>query len=88
MEVKFFWKAADKLLASLEASEEEVMLIDDRPAGLVKAYETIAQSDPECAQQIKHRVTIIAFGCAETRAFSQIDLRVIPLENWSSFCTL
>jgi hypothetical protein len=85
MEAKFFWHMADKLLTSLDAPEEEVILIDDRPAGLVKAYETIVQSHPERAQQIQQRVTIMAFGCAETTAFPHTDLRVIPLENWSCF---
>jgi hypothetical protein len=85
METRFFWSVGEKLTASLEAPEEEMVLIDDRPAGLVKAFEAIVQSDPECAQQIQRRLTVMAFGYAETQAFSQTDLQVMPLENWSCF---
>jgi hypothetical protein len=84
-DVRFFWDAGHKLLASLEAQEEEVMFIDDRPAGLVKAYEKIAQSDPHKAQQIKQRVTIVAFGCVDGQGVPGSDLRVIPLARWSAF---
>lgn len=83
MNVRFFWDAGEKLTASLEAQEEEVLLIDDRPSGLVKAYEKLVQSNPQQAQQIKQRLTIVAFG-TDTHHFDS-DLRVIPLPNWLLF---
>jgi ABC-type histidine transport system ATPase subunit len=86
MDVRFFWDAGDKLIASLEAPEEEVFLIDDRPVGLLKAYEKISQCDAHKAQQIRQRLTLVAFGCTEElQGLPSSDLRVVPLENWSAF---
>jgi hypothetical protein len=85
MDVRFFWDAGNKLLASLEAQEEEVYLIDDRPAGLLKAYEKIVQSDPHKAQQIKQHVILVAFGYTDLQGLPGSDLRVIPLAHWSAF---
>ena len=88
MDVHFFWNQAEKLLASLEAQEEKVLLIDDRPNNLIKAYTEIAQNDLDKAQQIRQRVTVVAFGCADTDSLDRSGLRVVPLMDWSTFYQL
>lgn len=86
MNVRFFWDAGEKLLASLEAQEKEVLLIDDRPEGLLKASTRIAHNDPETARQIHERVTLVAFGRADTTGLDGSELRVVPLADWSALC--
>jgi hypothetical protein len=83
--VYFFWGAGEKLFASLQAQEREVFLIDDRPEGLLKAYTEIVHNDPETAQQIRERVTVVAFGRADAAGLDSSGLRVVPLSNWLSF---
>lgn len=85
-EVKFFWNVSEKLLQALETSEDQSILIDDRSEGLLKAYCTIKANSPEKAQQIRDRVTLIAFGCATMEHLSlPTGLRVIPLKSWFQF---
>jgi hypothetical protein len=85
--VHFFWDAGKKLTESLQAKEDQILLIDDRPDGLVKAYQKIATQDPDMAQQIKQRVTVLAFGSADVGLLPSSDLKVIPLPNWFVFHT-
>lgn len=84
MGVRFFWDMAEKLLQASEPAETQSILVDDRPSGLFKAYQHIAENDPQKAQQIRERVTLIAFGYADIRQFSIPNgLRVLPLAEWS-----
>src|SRR5579884_1964064 len=85
MNVRFFWDVGEKLLASLEAQEKEVFLIDDRPEGLIQAYAKITLNDPEKARQIRERVTVVAFGRVDTAGLDGSGLRVVPLTDWSVF---
>jgi hypothetical protein len=86
IDVQFFWHAGDKLLKSLEAEEDQIVLIDDRPAGLAKAYEEIAAKDPQVAQQIRQRILLVAFGCTDPQLLPRIPgFRVIPLATWPAF---
>jgi len=86
MNVRFFWDAGEKLLTCLEAQEKEVLLIDDRPEGLLKAYTKIAHNDPETAWRIRERVTVVAFGRTDTAGLDGSGPRVVPLADWSAFC--
>jgi hypothetical protein len=83
--VHFFWDAGKKLTEALEAKEDQILLIDDRPDGLVKAYQKIAAQHPDVAQQIKQRITVLAFGAVNTGSLPSSDLKVLPLPDWFVF---
>jgi hypothetical protein len=83
-DVRFFWDPGQKLIQSLEAEEQEVFLIDDRATGLLKAFHAIHEKDPLQAQQIRDRVTLVAFGTM-TPPLDTGGLRIIPLSHWSQF---
>lgn len=80
----FFWDPAKKLIQALEATEEQIILIDDRPGGIVKAFETIVAKDGKTAEQIRARVILVAFGQCTIPKDTK-GLRVIPLLQWSHF---
>jgi hypothetical protein len=82
--VSFFWDAGEKLLRSLDAPEERIMLIDDRPSGLARAYEVILEKDPEKARQIRERIVLVAFGITDSRMLPALaGLRIVPLLSWA-----
>jgi hypothetical protein len=85
--VHFFWDAGKKLTEALEAKEDQILLIDDRPDGLVKAYQKIVAQNPDVGQQIKQRITVLAFGSVDTSSLPSSDLKVLPLANWFVFHT-
>lgn len=82
--VAFFWDAANKLRKALEAPEDRIALIDDRPAGLLHAYQRIAGEDPVCANEIQKRVILLAFGSAAMDGLPQIENapEILPLADW------
>jgi hypothetical protein len=84
-DVRFFWDAGEKLTASLEAREDQILLVDDRPDGLVQAYQKIAEKEPSLARQIRQRVKVLAFGFTDISTYYSSSLRVIHLPSWSSF---
>jgi hypothetical protein len=87
-QVRFFWDAGHKLTESLKAREDQIILIDDRPDGLIDAYQNIAEKDPGVAQQICQRVRLLAFGSTNSHADFASPLQVIALKSWSSFYTV
>lgn len=87
-QVRFFWDAGHKLTEALEAREEQIILIDDRPDGLIQAYKNIAEKDPDIAQHIRQRVTVLAFGTFDIHASASSLLRIVPFASWSSFWNL
>lgn len=84
-QTRFFWSPEEKLLASLEAEESSITLIDDRPDGLIKAYQGIEHKDPETARHMRERITLVAFGYENTQSLIHTDLHVVPLANWNQF---
>lgn len=84
--VSFFWDAGEKLLWSLDAPEDRIVLIDDRPSGLARAYESILGKDPDKARQIRERVVLVAFGITDQHKLPALPgLRIIPLSSWADF---
>ena len=84
-QVRFFWDAGHKLTEALEAREDQIILIDDRPEGLIRAYQNIAEKDPDVARHIRQRMVVLAFGIFDIHAYASSLLRVVPLTSWSSF---
>ncbi len=83
-DVRFFWDAVEKLRVALEAPEPWVMLIDDRPAGLLEAYQQEAKQNLQQAKEIKERVILVAYGYSTLEQVPTIPdaPRVFPLADW------
>lgn len=88
--VQFFWDAADKLIKSLEAPEEYIALIDDRPGGLLQAYQRIRASNLAQAEVIRRRVLLVAFGPDAMKDLRPIEHapRLLSLASWSHLSEL
>lgn len=89
MNVRFVWNLAEKLDEALAASEQQVVLIDDRPAQLLQAYQKLAKSAPHLAREIRERVILAGFWLAE-RDLASLPIvpqapKVLPLATWSQF---
>jgi hypothetical protein len=82
-EVSFVWDITHKLIHALEATAPYTLLIDDRIAGIVDAYDRIAQCDPQQAEEIRRRVIIVSYG-AELDHSGDMP-RILSLKDWSSF---
>jgi hypothetical protein len=85
MDAQFFWDPAEKLVKSLKAQEDQVVVIDDRPEGLIASFQKILTQNPLQASQIRERVTLVAFGRRSLQGLPPTDLYIHPLENWSQF---
>ena len=86
MNVSFFWDVKEKLLHALEQPDLQIVLIDDRPEGILKAYSHIQTHDAQKAQEILARITLVAFGLSQMQAAaSSGGLTVVPLPDWSHF---
>lgn len=89
MEVRFFWNLAEKLEYALDASEQQVLLIDDRPGQLLQTYHKLAERTPKLAREIKERVILVAFWLTEADLVSLPAIpdapKVLPLAAWSQF---
>jgi hypothetical protein len=85
-ETQFFWDPAKKLTQALEAREEYILLIDDRPQSILNAFVGLTEKDAKTANRIRERVTLVAFQC--TVPEDTKGLRVIPLTHWSHFDNL
>lgn len=88
--VQFFWDAGDKLTQALAAPEDAIALIDDRPGGLLKAYQRIRENNPEQAEAIRKRVILIAFGPDAMEDLPCVDQApgILALEGWSRLSEL
>jgi hypothetical protein len=82
--VEFFWDVSEKLTKSLEAPEEQIVLIDDRIGGLLHAYQRIAEHNPTQAEEIERRVSLVAFGADGMKDLPQVEHApsVFSLEDW------
>lgn len=91
-EVRFFWDPGEKLLAALEASEERIALIDDRPEGLLAAHARLATEQPQRAQEIATRLALVAFGMTEAEVAQLPQVlgapTVLALPAWSELSEL
>jgi hypothetical protein len=89
-EVQFFWDIADKLIKSLEAPEEYIALIDDRPGGLLNAYQRIREDNPTQAEEIRRRVILVAFGSEAIENMPDIEAapKLLALAGWPQLSEL
>lgn len=87
MEVSFVWSLAEKLEHALDASEQQVLLIDDRPGQLLQAYHKLADDAPQLAQRIRERIILVGFWLTERDLASLPSVprapKVLPLATWS-----
>lgn len=90
--VHFFWDAGEKLLAALETSEDRIVLIDDRPEGLLEAHVRIAAEQPQRAQEVAARLVLVAFGMTKVAVAQPPQIpaapAVIAFPAWSDLSEL
>lgn len=87
MEVSFVWSFAEKLEHALDASAQQVLLIDDRSGQLLQAYHKLADDAPQLAQRIRERIILVDFWLTERDLVSLPSVpqapKVLPLATWS-----
>ena len=76
-----------KLYAAYAETHMEIVLIDDRLDTLLQGFEEITKNEPEMADNLRRRLTIVAFGIETVPEYFH-GLRLLALPSWKDVETL